>query len=208
MIVPWDEPARILAGSRLRRVRNQQGLSIRQISVLAGVSKTSVVQVEAGRATRRTTYLKIASALGLHLDNLVQASFEDELPYAVHRRRDDKWFDLAQFDAGPLPDQAQQNPAVRRLSGTTPLNILQSRLEQGRIKPTIMELSGPSESRSHSGEEYVYVLHGRAEVCVGEHRICLEEGESITFWSAEPHSYAPAEPSSLPVRILSVRVDA
>ncbi len=205
----WGEQARLVAGTRLKRVRLQQGLSIRQLSDLANISKTSVVQVEAGRTSRRSTYLKVATVLGLHLENLVQSGSADGLPYAVHLKEDDRWFDLARFDEGLLPEAAQTDQKIRsNLSGATPLNILSSRLEQGRIKPTILEISSPSETRSHAGEEHVFVLEGTAIVGVGEHRVELQEGESITFWSAEPHSYMPHPDSKLPVRLLSVRVDA
>ena len=35
----------------------------------------------------------------------------------------------------------------------------------------------------------------------------LDEGEAAMFWSAEPHRYAPAADSPIPVRMLSVRID-
>ena len=205
----WDEQAQLIAGTRLKRVRLQQSLSIRQLSEVANISKTSVVQVEAGRTSRRSTYLKVATVLGLHLENLLHSGSADGLPYAVHRNQDDRWFDLSRFDEGLLPEEAQNSQKVRKsLPNATPLNILSSRLEQGRIKPTILEISSPSETRSHAGEEHVFVLEGKAIVGVGEHRVELKEGESITFWSAEPHSYMPHPESKLPVRLLSVRVDA
>lgn len=204
----WGEQARLMAGARLKRVRLQQDLSIRGIADLAGISKTSVVQVEAGRSSRRATYLKVATVLGLHLENLSHSGTADGLPYAVHRKGDDRWFDLARFDQGLLPEPAQSDPECRRTAATTPLNILGSRLEQGRIKPTIIEVSSPSERRAHAGEEYVYVLEGSAIVTVGEHQIDLHQGESVTFWSAEPHAYLPHPDSPLPVRLLSVRVDS
>jgi len=208
----WTEEARILVGDRLRRTRTQQRLSIRQIADLAQISKTSVVQVESGRTSRRSTYLKVAEAMGLHLDRLLQPGVSAEWPFAVHRKEDDSWFDLANFDHGVLPDEAQDDPAERKklanASGVSPLNILASRLEQGRIKPTILELYGPSPARSHAGEEHVFVLAGQAIVTVGSENISLNEGESVTFWSSERHSYAPQPGSALPVRLLSVRVDA
>ncbi|RYG39643.1 XRE family transcriptional regulator [bacterium] len=208
----WTEEARLLAGDRLRRTRVQQRLSIRQIAELSKISKTSVLQVESGRSSRRSTYLKVAEAMGLHLDRLVQPGSAEEVPYAIHRAEDDTWFDLADFGEGPLPQSAQSDPQAReklaRDSGVSPLNILGSRLERGRIKPTLLELYGPSAVRSHAGEEHVFVLAGQATVSVGGSELFLEAGESITFWSSEPHFYAPQEGSPLPVRLLSVRVDS
>ncbi len=196
----------------MKRTRLQQRLSIRQLADLANISKTSVVQVETGRTSRRSTYLKIAEVLGLHLDHLLAEGTDSDKPYAVHRRSDDEWFDLANFGQGPLPLETQEDSSERerlaRDSHVSPLNILSSRLEQGRIKPTVIEVYERSETRTHAGEEHVFVLSGDAVVFVGNDSIELTQGESITFWSAEPHSYAPKSGTQLPVRLLSVRVDA
>lgn len=207
---PFEPEARSMVGDRLRRTRLQQRLSIRQIAALAGISKTSVVQIESGRSSRRSTYLKVAEVLGLHLDRLMLPKGPEDLPYRIHRHSDDDWFDLANFDEGRLADGDSQ-PAREKLAkekGVVPLDILACRLENGRIKPTILELYGPSPARSHAGEEHVFVLNGQARVGIGTSHITLQEGESVTFWSAEPHSYAPEPGSPLPVRLLSVRVDA
>jgi hypothetical protein len=37
--------------------------------------------------------------------------------------------------------------------------------------------------------------------------VILQKGEAVTFWSAEQHSYAPAEGVELPALLLSVRID-
>jgi transcriptional regulator with XRE-family HTH domain len=204
--------ARATIGDRLRRVRQQQGLSIRQLAQLAGISKTSVVQVESGRTSRRSTYLKVAEVLGMHLDHLAHAKSLSGVPFVVHRANDDSWFDLADFGEGRLPPEAQGEGQEERKrlaveTGVVPLNILACRLERGRIKPTIMELYRPSGPRSHAGEEHVFVLAGTALVTIGTAEVELATGESVTFWSGEPHKYAPSPGSPLPVRILSVRVD-
>ena len=94
-----------------------------------------------------------------------------------------------------------------RKGAKVPLLILKNRLESGRLLPTVLELYGPSEKRSHSGEEMVYVLKGTARITVGTESFDLTEGESATFWSAEEHLYAPAEGAKLPVRVLSIRID-
>lgn len=209
---PWTEEVRLLVGDRLRRTRLQQGLSIRKIAELSNLSKTSIVQVEAGKTSRRSTYLKMAESMGLHLERLMLPNATGEKPYIAHQAKDDSWFDLVHFGDGPLPEDAQNSADERRQlaikSGIAPLNILACRLESGRIKPTILELYTPSPARSHAGEEHVFVLSGQAVVSVGDSQIPLNEGESITFWSSEPHSYAPQEGSALPVRLLSVRVDS
>lgn len=129
---------------------------------------------------------------------------------AVHRHSDDRWFDLTDFAAGPVapvPLTETERRASVRSGVKVPLLILSSRLESGRLLPTVIELYQESELRSHSGEEFVYVLNGQARIRVGSETHDLSEGESITFWSAEEHSYAPVPGSKLPARVLSVRID-
>ncbi len=207
----WKFEHRVIVGARLKRVRIQQNLSIRQLAQGANVSKTTLVQVESGRTSRRNSYLKVAEYLGLHFENLFAPESSGERPYQIHTKPDDRWFDLTSFDEGPLPEEVQDDPEKRnslsRANGWSPLNILASRLPHGRIKPTVIEVYGETPARSHNGEEHVYVLEGDAVITVGGFSVSLRTGESITFWSAEPHTYAPLAGSKLPARLLSVRVD-
>jgi hypothetical protein len=58
-----------------------------------------------------------------------------------------------------------------------------------------------------AGEEFLFVLDGKARITVGSESFDLDQGESATFWSAEEHTYAPAAGALLPVRVLSLRID-
>jgi transcriptional regulator with XRE-family HTH domain len=209
------EAARLLSGvspevlgERIRRARLRQGRSIRDLAAAAGLSKTSIVRLEQGGSAYPLTVVKLCAALGLHLASIV-ADRHDATTVAVHRHTGDRWFDLTDFGAGPLgtlsePERAalvNENPTV------VPLLILASRLAEGRLLSTVIEVYSPSEPRSHPGEEFVFVLSGTAKIRVGQQDYELGEGESIVFRSIEPHAYAPAETSKLPVRLLSVRLD-
>ncbi len=188
-------------GNRLRRIRNRQGISIRDVAAQAGVSKNSIVRLEQGRGTQAMTVLRICTVLGIHVEKL--ADGEEMTTGIAHREEDDAWYDMVDFGAGPL--QGDRRKAAEH--GVVPLNILKSRLPNGRVLPTIVEVYGPSPTRSHAGEEFAYVLEGEAVITVGQDKFHLKQGESVTFWSAELHTYAPSPGSPLPVRILSVRVD-
>ncbi len=129
---------------------------------------------------------------------------------AVHHRADDRWYDLTGFVSGPLgeldrPLTVTERSEFAKNGQLVPLLRLKSRLPQGKVLPSILELHSASEVRSHPGEEFVFVLRGIASVTVGETTHTLKEGESIDFWSEEPHSYAPA--GSAPALVLSVRVN-
>jgi len=202
-------------GDRIRVARQHQGKSIREIAAAAAVSKTSVVRLEGGGSCEPNTVAKICAALGLHVEALATPSSANS-SVVVHRHADDRWYDLVRFSDGPLGGLDRPlTPAERkRFAGgaegkkIVPLNVLKSRLPQGRLLSTIIELRGPSPVRSHPGEEWVYVLSGKAIVTINGTPYALEQGESLIFRSAEPHSYAPAEAdSSQPATLISVRLD-
>lgn len=202
----------VVVGDRLRRIRMRQHLSIRELAAAAGMSKTSVVRLEAGQSVRPATVLRACDALSLHVERLASLSDDEVRPVVIHRRVDDRWLDMADRAGGPLLGLdrpltlAERQEAVA--SGVkVPLCLIKSRLSGGRVLPTVIEAYGQSPVRSHPGEEFLYVLSGRARLEVGEEVVELEEGEAVTFWSAEPHRYAPADPSQVPVRLLSVRID-
>ncbi len=199
-------------GHRIRRLRDLQGLSIRSVADKAGISKNSIVRMEQGRGTQAVTVLKVCNVLGIHVERLIDSSNNELKVAMVHRNEDDRWFDSSDIASASLlgiTDRAitseERKQAVRQGS-ISPVNLLQCRLQGGNILPCVLELHQKSSERSHVGEEFVYVLQGSAIISIAGQDHRLEEGESIAFWSAEPHSYAPADPQKTPVKILSVRV--
>jgi transcriptional regulator with XRE-family HTH domain len=200
-------------GLRLRRARIRQGLSVRDVASRASLSKTSVVRLEQGHKAYPLTVVKVCAVLGLHLAGITDPQAGGDAAAAVHHEEDDRWYDMTDFGAGPLGGlERPLSPAERKRfaeKGTAvALLLLKSRLANGRLLPTVLELYGASLARSHAGEEFVYVLRGKATICVGGTAYALSEGEAMTFWSEEEHTYAPASDSpALPVRVLSVRID-
>jgi DNA-binding XRE family transcriptional regulator/quercetin dioxygenase-like cupin family protein len=201
-------------GARLKRYRLRQGLSIRDLAAKAGVSTNSVLRIESGGDVHALTLIKICASLGLHVVRLGDVDHLDpEGISAVHRHEDDRWYDLTDFGSGPVGGRdrplSQEERAEMVGTGTVdvPLMIMKCRLESGRLMQSVIELYHPSEARSHSGEEFIYVLEGTATITVGTRQYVLDKGEGITFWSTEEHTYAPAEGSELPVRLLSVFID-
>jgi transcriptional regulator with XRE-family HTH domain len=198
----------LVIASRLKRARMAQGLSVRNLAEAAGLSKNSITRLEQGKEVRSITILKVCSALGLHIERLAEPEVQDSA--AIHRHTDDRWYDLTDFGAGPLGGQdrpltSEEREGFVRQGIRVPLLLLKSRLSQGKLLPTVLELYHKSESRSHPGEEFVYVLKGAARITIGDREYVLSEGESMDFWASELHSYAPADKT--PAVILSVRVN-
>lgn len=200
-------PANVI-GQRLRRARLRQGLSIRDLATKAKVSKTSVVRIEQGEPAHASTVTKVCGALGLHLAGLAAPDPAESIT-ALHKAEDDRWFDMTDFGAGPIGDNVtrQDREEAAKNGMDVGLLFLKNRLKGGMILPALLEIYGESESRSHAGEEMVYVVEGELSIKVGPEEHILKAGECITFWSAEEHSYRPADPKKVPVTALSVRID-
>lgn len=199
-------------GQRLKRLRQRQSLSVRALAELADINKNSIVRIEAGHLGYPSTIVKICEALGVHLDRLCRGDEEADQSSAIHRASQDRWFDLQGLVKGPIGDvDAPLSNAERRNFADqgieTQLLMFQSRPAGSKLWPGLIELYGPSQSRAHPGEEFVYVLSGALTITIGKEKFDLVAGESIGFWPTEPHSYAPTKDSVLPARILCIRVD-
>src|SRR5580658_3605758 len=78
-------------GTRLRNKRMDLGLSIRELSARALVSKTSIVSMEQGKSCRPSTLVKICSAMGLHAERFLEPIVAPSNETAVaHRREEDR----------------------------------------------------------------------------------------------------------------------
>jgi quercetin dioxygenase-like cupin family protein/DNA-binding XRE family transcriptional regulator len=194
-----------VVGDRLHRIRVGMGLSIRDVAARARVSKTSIVRLEQGGSCRATTVAAVCEVLGLHIERLADGATSQS--GAVHRIGDDRWHDMADVAAGPIPGSGHDAEAhlPKRSAIAVAVDLLRSRLPNGRVLPTILEVRSESIARSHPGEEFVYVLAGGLRLTVGSDVFELKTGESICFWSGEPHRYAPLGRGA--ARILSIRVD-
>lgn len=73
----WTEPGRRevrrQVGANIRRLREEQGLSVRALSELAGVAEAEILMIENGsRAIRFETVLCLARGLGVSLLTLCE----------------------------------------------------------------------------------------------------------------------------------------
>ena len=133
-------------GNRVRRIRNQQKLSIRVVAEKAGISKNSIVRMEQGRGTQAITVLKVCNVLGVHVERLAQPSDEDMTMAVAHHQADDRWFDVADMASEPLlgisdrPLKSSERKKAVKQGAQSPVNLLQCRLPGGTILPCILEL--------------------------------------------------------------------
>ena len=198
-----------LLGQRVRRQRTALSLSIRDLAKRALVSKTSIAALEGGKPCRPSTLARICEAMGLHLERLLTTNSLGVEPIRrEHLHADDRWYRLEELTAGPLGESLSEEDrlALHKSGITAQMLMLQNIPTDAGFLAGVIELSKATGTRSHPGNELVFVIKGKAKIRAGERCYVLQEGESLYISEGEVHSYAPVEDSAVPIKLLSIRV--
>jgi len=184
-------------GERLRKVRQDAGMSLRALAREADVSPSFVSQVENGKSQPSVgTLYGFARILGISVDDLFDDGAPESSPLV------DGW--------GPDGDKNPVNVWVptefsNRVSVIHPAHrahlemadgVRWERLaatpEQGMAFMKIIYAPGATSTAGggvvgHEGYEYGFVLRGTLEVTIGAETFTLREGDAIGFDSTIPH---------------------
>jgi len=155
------EDAIAAAGARLRRLRNDRGLTLAEVEEATGISASTLSRLESGR--RKATLellLPLARVYGTTLDELVHAPTADPRVRAQPIRR----------------DGMTMLPLTRHAAGVQAFKIV--------IPPGARSVP---RQRTHEGYEWLYVLSGRLRLKLGDDEVVLEPGEAAEFDTRVPH---------------------
>ena len=161
-----DEPQ---IGERIRSLRSEHRMSIRELARRAGVSASLISEGERGLVEPSVGVLKrIANVLDVNLT----------------------YFFSRPGSAGETVIREGERRRLRELHGVTfelagPDNVRSLEPIYGRLQP-----GADVETLQHEGEELGMVLRGRLKVWVGSEVYFLEPGDSIFFASSTPHRVA------------------
>lgn len=170
-------------GSFLRRLRNQEGWTLKQMSERTGIPVSTLSKIEHNRLT--LTYdklLQLAQRLGLRMSELFAESSEPvDAPVTARR------------SIGNL------DHAVRVETANYDYLYLCTELRRKRMIPIFTRIRARTveqfgELVRHSGEEFIYVLEGKIEVHTEFYDpVVLGAGESIYIDSNMGHAYLAGE---------------
>jgi transcriptional regulator with XRE-family HTH domain len=171
-------------------VREQRGLSLRELARRVDVSPSFISQIELGKANPSVgTLYSIVSVLGTTLDDLIGEPNGDSGPELV---------DAALTDGAPeawprvdVPVQPAEGRRRVEMSG-----VVWERLTHDH-DPYVDFLHveyapgssscAPDQLMRHGGREYGHLVRGRLDVQVGFETYSLGPGDSIHFDSSTPH---------------------
>ena len=170
-------------GNFLRRLRGQEGWTLKQMSERTGIPVSTLSKIEHNRLT--LTYdklLQLAQRLGLRMSELFAESSEP-VDQPVTARRSVGRIDRAVRVETANYDYFYMNTELRRKRMIPIVTKIRAR--------TVEEFG---ELVRHSGEEFIYVLQGAIEVHTEFYDpVVLHEGESIYIDSNMGHAYIAAE---------------
>ena len=171
-------------GLRLRQLRQEKQLNIKELAERTGVPASTISKIENGQLKPSlVNAINLATALEVNLGFLVERTRTPQARYSVVRR--------AQRGRRDFPEIAL---VLEDLNiGFVP-GLLEARI--GTVSPGAH--SG-AEHMMHSGEELVHVLSGQVTYDVDGRTIELARGDSLHFKSDTPHRWINAgnEPAVL-----------
>lgn len=161
-------------GARLRALRTEQGLSVNELAMRAGVSVGTVSQVERNKANPSVRILeRLRQALSVPLSALLEADDAVSDPVVGDFVR--KAAERPLFDVGNLGMQKE----LLSPHGDHDLKMMIILLPAG---------AGSDEVLVGVGEKAGLVLEGTVVLNVGDRRAVLRTGDSFQFKSTVPHS--------------------
>lgn len=175
-------------GKKVNELRKLKNMTLKDLSAQTGLSVSFLSQFERGQSSATLDSLEaMAESLDMPLSELISLA-ENRTAYLRS------------------PDVQRQKQLVETYTAHTRLS---GQFEGRRLEAFIYELApgeGRTESYAHHGEEFYYILEGKAIFHVGSETYELTAHETIHFPSSMPHSVLNAEKGVL--RMLSVMTPA
>lgn len=167
-------PARL--GERIRAIRKNKGIKIKQLSARSGLTESSISMIENEKISPSiTTVHKIAMALSVHPIEFFE--IEKHKKWTVTRKGERK---QVLFDSSD--------------------NALEYLIKDGAATKNEIFISclGPTQKSfnepiTHEGCKFGYVLTGSVDLEMGNEKIRLNKGDSIFFEAVTPHLWKSAE---------------
>ncbi|MFA5224580.1 MAG: XRE family transcriptional regulator [Candidatus Omnitrophota bacterium] len=162
-----------IVGVNIKRLREDQDLTLRALAKKLGISASFLSQVESGKASPSLSTLKsISDALSTTIGNLIG--------------------EAQKLEDNPVVRTSERKHVQEAGKGIN-LYLLTSRDSNKQMEPLLFKLkegaTSGERSYKHFGQEFVMVLKGVIEVTLNDMSYVLKKGDSIYFNSNVPHAF-------------------
>ena len=160
-------------GERIKKSRNDRGLSLRELATKVELSASFLSQIEQGKASPSIENLKkIANYLEVKVSYLIEE--EDEALGSFHIKKEDRKY-------------------VESIDSKTSIALLTSSKIEKNMEPIMYEIKPGGESGrgffNHNGEEFIYIVEGTLDIYIEDQLTTLNEGDSFYFKSSLNHRF-------------------
>lgn len=175
-------------GERIRQVRRQRRLTLKELERTSGFSATHISEIERGKTSPTIGALvRIAQALGKEPSFFLEEEQLSEI--AVVRRQ----------ERPPLPIEAA------KVSGS----YLTPGIPGGRLNAYLLTLE-PGSNReftysAHPGEEAAFLVVGAVEFTVGGRSFSMVPGDAIHYPSDQPHGFRNSSDAEAQILFVSTK---
>jgi transcriptional regulator with XRE-family HTH domain len=160
-----EESVDVRARRRLRELRTERGLTLQQVAERASIDVSTLSRLEAGKRRLALDHIPaLVTALGVSADELLHSSPPQD-PRVRSRPR--------------THDGLTLWPLTNRGAGGG-LHAYKVHIGPERRTP-------PDELAVHEGHDWIYVLHGRLRLLLGEQDLTIEPGDAVEFTTWTPH---------------------
>ncbi|UCF04586.1 MAG: helix-turn-helix transcriptional regulator [bacterium] len=159
-------------GRRIKKVREEQHLTLKNVESKAGISATHISEIERGKTSPTIgALMRIADALGKDPAYFIETEELDDVSFIA------------------LEDRVQST--LGRAEGIK--ELLTNSIPSGKINAQLITLAPSSTSEislhSHAGDEAALVLTGTVRFEVNDTTYELGEGDSIYYIAQQEHGY-------------------
>lgn len=167
----------VKVGEKIKELREDMALSLEELAKRSGISPAMLNQIENHMISPPLgTLIKIARGLGIDAGAFFRSEKEGQ-PFSLvrhnERKRVSRVASKEGINYGYEYESLGYDFANRRME---PFFIT--------LKPSPFEDKGLS---THDGEEFIFVLEGKMDLVLGDHKDVLEPGDSIYYKSTIPH---------------------
>jgi transcriptional regulator with XRE-family HTH domain len=166
-------------GRRIKKIREQQHLTLKNVEAKAGISATHISEIERGKTSPTIgALIRIADALGKDPAYFIE---DEELK-----------------DVSFIALEDRQTKKLEKAAGE--IEVLTNSIPSGKINSQLITLApaptGELEMHAHDADEAVLVLSGEVKFRVEDKEYVLREGDSIYYVASQEHGYVNASDSA------------
>jgi len=159
---------------RLKRLRALKKITLEELAVSTGLTKSYLSKIERGISVPSiATAMKLANAFEVAVGDLVGADAQPN-EFIIVRKEQRKRF-----------NRSRGQDVGYRYEAIAP-TVTQGLFEAFVMQPPVNELA-PRDTFENRGEEMIFVLKGKMELSLPNHRVTLDTGDCIMFKGYLPH---------------------